>query len=106
MSLEYNYEKQQIIRRSGEDQKIQSIKPIYDKNEDAVTIVNEVSEKIKSLSLEFPGVKFQAEINAIPEQEFGIIKDDLSWKGQLTDHGRKCFYQPTINSVLILHQSL
>lgn len=104
MKQVFKYESQQIIRRD-EENKIQSIKPIYTKDDDAIIQVNELIQDMKSVANKFPNIKFQSEINSIPENDFTIIKDDLAFSGQFTDHGSKCFYQPTVNSVIILHKA-
>lgn len=105
MKQVFNYEKQKVIRRNDYGA-IQSIKPIYNESTDPITRLNELILDITQMSHKFPGIKLQAELNSIPEGDFTIIKDDLSWSGSFTDHGSKCFYQPTANSVIILHKSL
>jgi hypothetical protein len=100
----FNSKTQKVIRRDRDEQ-IQSIKPIFNSEEDPILQVHEVIKQFKTLSSLLPGVKFQAEINSIPEADFGVIKDDLAWKNSFLDQGSRCFYQPTINSVIILHKA-
>ena len=105
MKQVYNYQKQKVVRRN-DNNKIQSIKPIYTKDSDSIIQLNELIIELKSIANTHPSIKLQAEMNSIPERDFGIIKDDLSYSGMFTDHGSKCFYQPTTNSVIILHKAL
>ncbi len=101
----FNYTNQKTIRRNDEG-KIQSIKPLYDKNKDFIAIMSELIKDLTEMSKKFPSIKLQSEVNSIPEKDFKIIKDDLSYSGTFTDHGSKCYYQPTINSVIIMHKQL
>ena len=103
MKQVFKYDKQKTIRRN-DGGKIQSIKPIYNKDTDPLTIIGEMIKDLTEMSKKFPAVKLQVEMNSIREVDFGIIKDDLRWSGSFTDHGSKCYYQPTINSVIILHK--
>tara|TARA_R110000824_G_scaffold332891_1_gene519470 strand:+ start:141 stop:458 length:318 start_codon:yes stop_codon:yes gene_type:complete len=105
MKQVFNYEKQKVIRRDDVGN-IKSIKPIYNESTDPITRIGELIADLKKMSSKFPGAKLQAEINAINDTDFGIIKDDLSWSGSFTDHGSRCYYQPTMNSVIILHKKL
>ena len=99
----FNYDNQKATRRNERGQ-IQSIKPLYDKDADPLVIMGELIKDLTEMAKKFPVIKIQAEMNSIPEQDFNIIKDDLSYSGSFTDHGSKCFYQPTVNSVIILHK--
>jgi len=105
MKQVFNYEKQKTIRRNNSG-KIESIKPIYSKDKDSLTIMEGLIKNITEMAKKFPEVKLQAEMNSIPENDFNIIKDDLTYTGLFTDHGSKCYYQPTSNSVIILHKQL
>lgn len=103
MKQVFNYNKQKVVRRSERGQ-IQSIKPLYDKNTDPLAIISELIKDLTEMAKKFPVVKLQIEMNSIPDKDFIIIKDDLGYSGSFTDHGSKCFYQPTVNSVIILHK--
>ena len=103
MKQVFNYNKQKTIRRNDKGE-IQSIKPLYNKDKDPLVIMDDLIKSLIDIAKKFPEIKLQAEMNSIPERDFNIIKDDLTYSGAFTDHGSKCYYQPTVNSVIILHK--
>ena len=105
MKTTYNYERQTTITRNV-DGKIKSIKPMFDRDTDPFSIIDGLIEKETKMANKFPLVKLRAEMDSIPEKDFKVIKEELAWKGNLTDHGSKCYYQPTTNSVVILHKQI
>ena len=101
---DFNFERQSVTSRNNEG-KIKSIQPIYNKENDKLLQISNLAEKAETLSLEFPDIKFQAEINLINENDYNILVDDLSWKGQFLNQGARFFYNVTNNFIIIGHKA-
>lgn len=101
---QYNFDRQSVTSRS-ETGKIKSILPIHTKDNDKLIQISELMTKGEALSLQFPDVKFQVEVNLINETDYKIIADDLSWKGQFLDQGYRFFYNVANNFVIIGHKT-
>lgn len=105
MDQVFKYDKHKIVTRNKHGF-IQSIKPIYNRENDAIMQVHDLILEMRQTALKFPGIKFQTEVNAIPERDFKILKEDLAFNPDFTDHGGRFFYSITVNCVLIAHKEL
>jgi len=104
MSVVYNFKTQKAITRNKLG-KIQSIIPIYEIEGKVLIQAENLIKELKEIAVKFPYIKFNVEMNGIPEDDFNEIKEDLNYNNSnFTDHGKKIFYGVTPNCILILNQ--
>jgi hypothetical protein len=103
MEVVYKYNTQKKITRD-DSEKIQSIKPIYQPDQDVLVRFHEQATELTAFASRYPESKFQVEINSIPEGTFKMIKEDIDMTTSYTDQGKRFFFCPTPNSVIIGHQ--
>lgn len=97
-----NIQTNKIVNRHDDSDKILSIMPIYD----VIYTFNDLVNDSRAMANKFTGVKFVSEMNHIPEDDFQVIKDDLSHLNSFTDHVNTFYYTITANCVIIGHKQV
>jgi hypothetical protein len=98
----YQYDQQRVVSRI--DGKIQSIKPMYNTDNDRYTEFFSLANKLKELSSEFPKNKYVVEMHNIPDGQYENIKSDIGIGEHFTDHASKFFFNVNVNAVIIAHK--
>jgi hypothetical protein len=105
MSTEYKFNKQKAVRKDDSGA-IKSITPIFNSVGDPYSSVHKQAIELEKLAKMFPLSKVQVEINAIPESEYKMLKEDFDMKPGFQDGAGRFYYSPTVNSALICHKEI
>lgn len=105
METKYNYLTQKRVNFNNEG-KIRSIKPLYSSDEDEYKIIHDQASQLKTLSEKFPQSKIHIEVNSVKTDLYKILKEDFDYRPGFQDGIKKFYYNPTVNSVLIINKEL
>lgn len=98
----HQYDRQRVVNRI--DGRIQSIKPMYNEENNRYDEFFSLSNKLKAFADEFPKNKFAVEMHNIPEKQYENIKADVGIGEHFTDHAGKFFFNVNVNAVIIAYK--
>ena len=87
----YQFDKQRVVDRDSND-KIMSIMPIYEENNNKYNEFYDILNQLKNLSNKHKSIKFVVEINGVPEQDYRTIQDEIGFGNNYQDHVGKFFF--------------
>ena len=98
----YNFDKQRVINR--EEGRIQSIKPLYNAENDKYNQFVLMYEHLSKMARKFPQDKIVVEIQNVPEDQYQLMIDEWGIGEQFTNHVNKFYLQVSINAVITVHK--